>query len=569
MNLNIQPRYLNLNDLFSRRLFRIPEYQRAYSWGSKERADLFGDIKIVREKKAPLHFMATVVGLRRENKTIVTDEYSVVDVVDGQQRLTTLVILYKAIGKHLDREVATQSKIAGEIQELLVKPDQLSLLLLQTNHDTSHHFANYLRSGAVPEIREALTLADKALVNAMRESERFVQEWMKAGEILELIGIIKNKLTFIFHELDNESAVYTVFEVLNSRGLAVAWLDRLKSVLMAVAFENNSGNASEIIRELHSIWSDIYRSIGLRQGLMGEALRFAATLRSPSRPSKVEGEEDAAKILRDACGKNPSKAVEVSQWVLKVTAAVDKFLAGPRRARAVNQIAHARLLAVAIVLREFSGEEERNLMDLWERTSFRIFGLCQRDARTKVGAYVRLAWDAYRGLSPLEIRSRIIEIGEEEKDELSIDWAVEHLRDANCYEGWEEELRYLLFRYEEYLARKNNCALTNLQWERIWETAPMSSIEHILSQAIVEKNSRNIHRLGNLLLLPPGTNSSLQSRSPTDKATAYRETGLLCAREVADHLEELNRNGQVWGVKEIVEREERILEWVRREWNDK
>ena len=177
MNLNIQPRYLNLNDLFSRRLFRIPEYQRAYSWGSKERADLFSDIRTVREKKAPLHFMATVVGLRRDTRTIVTDEYSVVDVVDGQQRLTTLVILYKAIGKHLSREVATHAKIATEIQELLVKPDQLSLLLLQTNHDSSHHFANYLRTGATPDPREALTLADKALVNAMRECERFVHDW--------------------------------------------------------------------------------------------------------------------------------------------------------------------------------------------------------------------------------------------------------------------------------------------------------------------------------------------------------------------------------------------------------
>jgi hypothetical protein len=59
---------------------------------------------------------------------------------------------------------------------------------------------------------------------------------------------VKNRLTFIFHELDDEATVYTVFEVLNSRGLAVPWFDRLKSLLMGIAFEHGSGNKSEVRR---------------------------------------------------------------------------------------------------------------------------------------------------------------------------------------------------------------------------------------------------------------------------------------------------------------------------------
>jgi hypothetical protein len=49
---------------------------------------------------------------------------------------------------------------------------------------------------------------------------------------------------------------------------------------MGIAFEHGSGNKSEIIAELHGIWEGIYSTIGLRQGLSTEALRFAATLKS-------------------------------------------------------------------------------------------------------------------------------------------------------------------------------------------------------------------------------------------------------------------------------------------------
>ena len=67
--ITIQPQYLTLSKLLDGRLFRIPEYQRAYSWTSHERRDLFGDIEKVRDKGQNVgHFMAAVVCLRRTNR---------------------------------------------------------------------------------------------------------------------------------------------------------------------------------------------------------------------------------------------------------------------------------------------------------------------------------------------------------------------------------------------------------------------------------------------------------------------------------------------------------------------
>lgn len=99
--MQIDPKSLSFWKLVTDRLFRIPAYQRAYSWGSKQRQDLFNDLVNLYQKGHDYHFMATVVGLVSGKKTLGTDEFDLVDVVDGQQRLTTLVLLLKAIERAL------------------------------------------------------------------------------------------------------------------------------------------------------------------------------------------------------------------------------------------------------------------------------------------------------------------------------------------------------------------------------------------------------------------------------------------------------------------------------------
>lgn len=280
---NIRPEYYTLDELLAKRLFRIPHYQRAYSWGGKERKDMFDDIEKLKGKEIDngdnVHFMSTVVGLRRKPRTIVTDQYFEIEVVDGQQRLTTLVLLLKAVEQKLDKSVPDEDRLAQDLREFLVKRDDVSLILLQTNHDRSQYFANFIRNGTCPTGSEGRTVADRELLNAISECKEFVDRW---EDRIELLRILKNQLTFIFHEIDNEVAVYTVFEVLNNRGLNVSWFDRLKSMLMSIAFEDDQGNSSEHIDELHQIWGNIYETMGNDRGLSKESLTFGATLKSPS-----------------------------------------------------------------------------------------------------------------------------------------------------------------------------------------------------------------------------------------------------------------------------------------------
>lgn len=117
-----------------------------------------------------------------------------------------------------------------------------------------------------------------------------------------------------------------------------------------------------------------------------------------------------------------------------------------------------------------------------------------------------------------------------------------------------------MFRYEEYLTKQAGIHIKNEHWPKIWTASLSKSIEHITPQS--EKPSGyNVHRLGNLMLLPPGLNFGLKDKPPEEKFSEYRKTGLLTAQEV------VSTKGK-WGLKAIEEREEKILKWAKQEWGD-
>jgi hypothetical protein len=179
------------------------------------------------------------------------------------------------------------------------------------------------------------------------------------------------------------------------------------------------------------------------------------------------------------------------------------------------------------------------------------------DARYAVGDYIRLAWSIVNDkLEPDSILTELSNIGAQ----YPISKAVENLRNTDCYNGWQEELRYFFYRYEEHLAREAKQHFNNEQWNRIWISNASDSIEHILPQS---SGSHHVDRLGNLLLLPPKLNSKLRELAPSKKTEEYRKTGLLIAGKAADQVD-----GFRWGPSRIKDREKGLLDWAKIEWAD-
>jgi len=152
------------------------------------------------------------------------------------------------------------------------------------------------------------------------------------------------------------------------------------------------------------------------------------------------------------------------------------------------------------------------------------------------------------------------------------------LERRDCYENSPELCRYILWRYEEYLARQAGQAATvdeNVRRE-IWQLRASDSIEHIFPQSPElggawdrkmrkgrkhpEPTQRHVGRIGNLLLLPQALNEEARRQGFQSKKEVYERHNLRMVREVLENND--------WTLAEIEAREQRIIEWAKTEWCD-
>jgi hypothetical protein len=557
----LEPKFQRFHEVINKKLFRVPAYQRGYSWTKRQRADLFVDLRKLKQLKRDEHFMATLVFRNTgETEEVGSDSFEILEIVDGQQRITTLIVLLKAIEKRL-REAG--STTAEELADILVI-DNGSLILLQTNHDAATTLDSYLRKGDIEDqAGEVITLHQKELIRAFRECEEFVVSW---GDPIDLLRLIKNKVTFVFFVISEPAAVYTVFEVLNSRGLAVDWLDKMKSILMGVAFENKLP-ASQA-EALEHTWSEIYRVLGRERVSDSDVLTFAATMRSSAPPGKGFQEQGAMEFFSEECRSKRMSPKSVSDMFFEIADELDRFLTDPRK-KAISKIKQTRLLAAAILTSRLKQDPISfdQVLRTWERCMFRFYCLAGKDARDKVGGSVRLASQLHRNEYTTDRLLKQVE----EITKLDFPEVLDRMREAPVYRDWSgrrEALVYLFYKYEEHLAKEAGEQISEETWGKIWSSAPDKTIEHIYPQEAGEQWKGKlrqgveaesvVHRLGNLLILPPGLNSKCGNSGFAEKKEIYRQTGLRHVLEVCDVTD--------WNVRAIENRGERLLEWIRQYW---
>lgn len=577
----IEPRYLTLRGMFTDRVFRISHYQRFYSWRTKQREDLFNDILRLNDRGGEdHHFMATVVCYRTPERTTVgTAEYRLYDVVDGQQRLTTLILLLKCVHLLLKESEESEDE-QKELAQLLVKKDA-NLVLLQSNNANQAIFNRFLREGATPSDTEILTDADRNLAQAIHECQKFARDWRdNAKDLLNLLRIIQNRLGFVVYDTENARLVYNLFEVLNSRGLAVDWLDKCKSMLMGAAFELAASEeaADAAITALQSIWAQIYKQLADVSVSGQEILRVTATLRHGADRGKPQRAQESLELLRNECtdASFPEKISTHLLEVAKMLVALEKnVMLAP-----VTRILHARILAAALQSTDALSTNERGrALKQWENVTFRIFGLYGKDSRSKVGDYIRLAEAVMKksegGSRYSEIMESLREIGAEHSIEGAVD---EGLSGTNIYESDDAICRYILWRYEEALARATGPGATIDEEARhqVLKLRASESIEHIFPQhpesggawdgkmcrdeGVSEPIEKHVHRIGNLILLPISLNDEVRRKGFKEKKDVYRRHHLRQIEEVCKKHK--------WTLKQIEAREKQIINWAKEEWAD-
>jgi hypothetical protein len=263
------------NDTF-RRLFgnglsyRIPKYQRDYSWDSEQWSDLWYDVQEAGNTKSP-HYMGYLVLQTSDNK--------IFHVIDGQQRLTTVSILILACIKHLRclpgtaEETKDNEKRAETIRSSYIgnlDPKTLvsyNKLVLNKNNDA--FYRRFLTPLAELPQRK-LNTSEKLMKRAF---EFFYQEIKKRfsnyEDIINYIDALADNIFFTAITVTDELNAFKVFETLNARGVQLSASDLLKNLFFSRA-DSEGAHESEI-EELESYWNGIIGK--LEGGLFSEYLR--------------------------------------------------------------------------------------------------------------------------------------------------------------------------------------------------------------------------------------------------------------------------------------------------------
>lgn len=595
---NMKPDYLSLNGLLSDRLFRIPEYQRPYSWEKKQRDDLFEDIRKAFDKETN-HFMATIVCLKTNDKEqIGADEFFIYDIVDGQQRLTTLIILLKAIQLEFNKHTKEEKNVSEKLYHDILVRGSKQLVLLQTNHDEAKAFELYLKKGKKPEKDDKTILPVKNLYDAFNQCELFVKEWKKENDLIQLLFVIKNRIGFLVYELTKEQTVYTVFEVLNSRGLPVIYLDKAKSLFMSLAFEkfnDQPANLASYTGHIKSTWSDIYKFIGLNEYKSEDIIKYAGTFISETK-GKLLSSDESLKLFEEKILKQSDDIKELNTLLYRVAQYMRELYDNPYY-KFFSEITQLRFFYIAVRMNSaLNDNQKKEVLRCWEKVSFKIYGLFHLYSKKKEALFIRLGREVWRGeisniysdedeqkqkFNAMSLCEKIIDrlnfIGDDE----DIEKIIDELEESDCYTDWQDELKYLFFKIEEFLFTEKTGVKASFdiaKWKDIFDSSSAETIEHIFPQTIGtnwagklgkgNKHEKMVNRLGNLLVLPKSLNSQASNKAFKDKKDIYKNALLNTANDIVyiNYLNDSKTERNDWNLDEIIKREDKLLKMIKQIW---
>jgi hypothetical protein len=136
----------DLRAIFASRIFEIPDYQRGYAWTEHHRRDLLNDLRDLAALDArKRHFTGTLVlhRGRHAQRRVLGRSLDVVDVVDGQQRLTTLVVLLSVIARRLSALPVEDAKgLARDLTETYLVLQGMPRLL--PHGETAEFFRDHI-----------------------------------------------------------------------------------------------------------------------------------------------------------------------------------------------------------------------------------------------------------------------------------------------------------------------------------------------------------------------------------------------------------------------------------------
>lgn len=540
----------SLQDIIQERFFVIPDYQRGYSWEDKQLNDLIKDIENLFGKQHKHYTGTTVTTKIGEN---------VFEIVDGQQRLTSLIIIISII-YHSDsfkfKRLYSQYLKRGEIGNESV--------VLKLSSETHEVFIKSIIENTNVSIVELKSQAN--LINAKQVFLKWIRK--QSHHITEILEIVERKLGFIFFQPENSKEIGIMFEVINNRGKDLSELEKIKNYFIYYSSVHDLNELREIInREWVSLQKYLSLAFCNSNEDENKFLRYCYLIFfEPKKNNTTGGVYEFLKIKYDVNNRNALQAKsnfkEIKAFVEFLTLSAKNYaffynhnffesnftssyksdFSGILKYLRC-QPTHASMMPLILAVMAKISDRERDfeMLNLIEKVNFRTYILPKVFDRADSQQANIFFW-AFRfynnpdwtgsertlynerkveGDSYDLLRGELIQFAKYycPVEVFSNSLLLSDSNDKINYYDW-QGLRYFLGRYEEYLQRrkrktwdisqiqltkkdKNNLSNDSLTKEHIWAS---KSMKEDFSETHIQKR-----RLGNFVLLGSGDNSSLSN----------------------------------------------------------
>ncbi|MDD3427431.1 MAG: DUF262 domain-containing protein, partial [Caldisericia bacterium] len=229
----------------------IPKFQREYTWKRENWENLFDDL--MDNDKG--YFLGTIIGV---NKGVDALDITPLEIIDGQQRLITISLIYAAIYHKMfletDEEIKKSEDFITEKNNLKYrliqkgKKDQLKLELSYQNNNLEDYKYNLKEIGLYsdPILNKPLNLGNRRIYKAYLYFKDRISDF-NYNELKEYLEKINSAL-LVKIEVNTHSDAFILFESLNNRGIPLSAIDLVKNNILSALEKKNIKTIDEAFK---------------------------------------------------------------------------------------------------------------------------------------------------------------------------------------------------------------------------------------------------------------------------------------------------------------------------------
>jgi hypothetical protein len=601
MTSTIKSKTLTLPEIFNNGLncFEIPDYQRAYSWEDSQRKDLMLDIENIIQLAHYKHFTGTIVAQEKESE----NGFAEFDIVDGQQRLTSLVILLSVLAqcKFLD-----ESTTIEVYNHFLFKGKETgnTIRIFKLNGELDKYFFRKLEQWDYTS-EEHTTKAHKNIDNAFAEFKKWLDENTKgdADFAKKVYTILISRFGFLFHVPETATEVGLMFEVINNRGKKLSELEKIKNYL--IYYSEKSGY-HDISVAVSNYWGKILFNLNACGQTSNEQedafLRYTWIVFEQTNKSESYYVYDNLKHRFPAKqGSNWQRLKLYIEFIAESAETYNKLLtrnliALDKEKKIVQQIFFQSStgsilpLLLSVYSKIKNGADRIEMLAVIEKLNFRYYG-CGVATRSDTGngflfglAHNFFNHYGINGYTIDWLKNELIDFVQSEcGDETIVKVLTLDKDESGNFFHW-NNLKYFLANYEESIAVESGEVEDFTRFLLMLDSENKNANfekEHIIAtnecSAIPEADDVNKRRLANFVLLRPSVNKSIKDAPLYDKLIEYKGNAhkyltprSLSELEILYGVDNVSLQAQVYTkeflLKFLDKREEKLLTFALKRW---